>query len=92
MAVVVPLQDAEAVLMMTNAAITAPDPARASMQPMAVMITPDEMPISSNDMPSATIPAFENAHAVQVITNSPLPSPEPSVRAVVVVLSPQGPV
>lgn len=90
--VVVPLENSQSVLVMANATESSPDPARAPMQAVPVMVTSHQMPVSANVHPARAIPSAQNPQAVQVIANPSIPAPEPTSSLIVMVTTPQVPV
>jgi len=92
MAIVVAMQDAPAVQMRANAAISTPNPASAAMQFVAVMISAPQMPVTSNSVPPCPSPSVKDTQSVQMIANPFVFSPTPLRPSVIVVASPQVPV
>jgi hypothetical protein len=92
MAVVVALQNAQTILVMSDAAVAAPNPTSPSMQTVTEMVAPNQMPVPTDHTPMSTIPALQNAQAVQMVPDASFPTPEPPVGSVVMILSPKSPV
>jgi hypothetical protein len=64
MALVVPVQGAQAVHMNTNAPVASPRPASSAMQAMIVVVTAIQMPVGSDSHPTRTSPPLQDAQAV----------------------------
>jgi len=90
--IVIPLVNSQSVLVMTNAAVTTPDPTGTSMKPMTIMVPSNQVPVPSDDNPTTSGPPFQQALPVKVVTNSPVTAPEPPARFVVMVPLPQVPI
>jgi len=85
-------QDAQAVLVPTNATVLAPEPSRALVVPVA---TP-QMPIRAHVAPMPLVVSIQGAQTIEVDSNASVSSPSPrstAVHAVVIVIaSPQMPI
>jgi len=81
-------QDAQAVLVATNAAVSAPEPARA----LVVTVTSPQMPVRAHATPVALVIAVKCTQPVLMVANaseaSPSPPGAPVETMVIVVLAP----
>lgn len=89
---VIAVQRAATIQMHTNAAVAAPTPLSSAVQTMIVVILPPQTPVTSNNMPTPTVPPLQDPEAIQMPTDTPGSSPEPSTRTVEMILLPQMPV
>jgi len=93
MSLVIAPQVAMAVHVHTNAFVTTPSPACATMHTVVESIFSPQLPLVANVDPPTTIPPLVGAHSILVSTDSPVPtSPKPATSLVVMILSPQVPV
>lgn len=83
---------AMSVPMMSNAPIGAPNPFRASMENVIVIVATIQVPILTNHHPSDTIPFLEDTQAVQVPADPFFASPKPTRWSIVMILFPHLPV
>jgi len=77
-----PLQDAQAVQMASNTAVTSPEP----MGPFVVMVATPHMPIGADAAPVALVIPVKSPEAVEVHANAPESSPSPGGATVVLVI------
>jgi hypothetical protein len=91
-ALIVPVECAQAVQVHANAPESSPSPLRAAMEAMVVVIATPQVPVAADLHPARTGPATQDAQAIQVTANTTPPSPEPARASVVMVASPQVPV
>jgi hypothetical protein len=53
-----------------------------TMQFVAVVVLPDEVPVSTHNVPACTVPTLVDTTAVQVVANAPVRTPEPATHLV----------
>jgi len=58
MTIVIALQNAQAILVVANAAISAPNPSCPSVQTMPEMVASDQVPVPANNTPMSSIPSL----------------------------------
>jgi len=92
MSLIVAIQGAQPILMDTNASVCTPNPLVSTMQMMVVIIPSPKVPVRTDFMPPRTVPAPQDAKAIQVTANATPPSPEPARSPVVMVSAPEMPV
>jgi len=91
-ALMISVQCTESVQVHANASVTSPGPPSASMKAMIIMIPPVQVPVAAHLHPASTSPALQNPQAIQVPSNSPSATGEPSRCPVIVVAPVQVPV
>jgi len=92
MPLVVPVQDAQAVSVDTDATVGPPAPLVLAVQVMIVVISPVQCPVLAHNHPLGPSPSLEDAQAIQVTSNTTVPAPEPASSSVVVISTVQMPV
>lgn len=63
-------EDASTVEVMANSLVASPEPTILAMQLVAEVILPVQLPIPTDDNPTAAIPPLQDAQAVQMATNT----------------------
>lgn len=93
MALVIPVESAQAVPVHANSAEAAPYPFVSAMQMVIVVVASVQVPVTSHVVPASSIPAPEDTQAVSMPANFPvMVGPEPTRLFVVMVSSPQVPI
>jgi hypothetical protein len=68
-------QNAKAVDVAANSSILTPEPPVLAVQLVPIMVAPPELPIFSFHNPTRTCPSFEDAMAIQMISNTAVSAP-----------------
>jgi len=70
--------DAQAVLVDTNAPEASPGLSHAAMQAVVELILAHAMPVTANSTPVCPVPALPNSLPIQVSADTPITTPEPA--------------
>ena len=74
-----PTKDAKTIEVDTNASAPAPAPPILAVEAVLGVLVADEAPIGTLMNPAATVPALEDAQALEVVTDAAAFPPEPTV-------------
>jgi len=85
-------KDAQTITVQSNAPVTTPRFASATMEFVVEMIALRQMPVFANCNPSSTIPAATNSLPVEMAIDTTIRAPKPFPSLVIVVLAPHMPI